>query len=91
MQNLTTLQATMLKQIAESEHNQFNGGIPKTLSDVGQIWTRTIVKTIQDKGTFTSLINAGLVWSYWAGTSDAVIQLSPEGFEAYKSLSEAAA
>jgi len=84
--SITKLQANMIRKIAESEYNILNGRAPSTLDDVGEIWASAIIMTAEDKGVFTSLLNAGLVHHWGAGSSDAVVQLSEAGFSAYKSI-----
>jgi hypothetical protein len=83
---VTKLQANMIRKIAESEFNTKNGGIPNSLEQIGQIWADSIIEDAEDKGVFTSLLNAGLAYHYFSGSKNAAIELSETGFAAYKSL-----
>ena len=85
MKTVTPLQAGLLRRIAESEYSTVNGRVPETLAEVGQIWANTVIEDSQDKGTFTSLLHAGLADHYGHG-EDSVLELTPAGFAAYKSL-----
>ena len=84
----TELQAAMIKAIAENEMNMLNGGKPSDLDDVGQIWTSCVIYSAQDKGVFTSLLNAGMVEHGGIG-QDAWCGLTAAGFAAYKEASHA--
>lgn len=85
-QTVTTLQAQMIKDIALNEMTALNGAMPETLSDIADgVWADCVIETKQDKGTFTSLMNAGLVDHSGRG-EDAIVGLTKEGFEVFKSL-----
>lgn len=79
---VTPLQAKMLVKIAESEFNNMDGGVPVELEDVGSIWADVIIENAEDKGTFTSLMNAGLAGRAGKGR-DTVVWLTQAGFDAY--------
>lgn len=79
---VTPLQAKMLIKIAESEFSTVNGAVPAELEDVGDIWADVIVEDAEDKGTFTSLMNAGLAGRAGKGR-DTVVWLTQAGFDAY--------
>jgi len=83
--NVTTLQAQMLRAIALNEHQPMNGGEPSCFEDLGPVWALDIVRTAQDKGTFTSLMNAGLAERSGEGR-DTVACLTLDGYNAYKAL-----
>lgn len=81
----TKLQQNMLTAIALSEYTPVNGSEPETNDDVGEVWANTIIYDAQDKGVFTSLLNAGLVKHSGTGR-DAVVSLTDAGFAEYKRL-----
>ena len=81
----TELQNLMLKNIARSEYSSVNGAEPESLSDIDWIWADTIIEDAEDKGVFTSLVNAGLA-VHSGGKKDAAVTLTTAGFAAYKSL-----
>lgn len=82
----TDLQAQMIKAIATSEFTEVNGAVPKQRSDIGWVWADCIIENSQDKGVFTSLINAGLAEHCGNKGRDAGVTLTEAGFEVYKSL-----
>ena len=57
---LTPLQAAMLKKIATDEMTCVNGAEPESIEQT-ETWDDGIIETAQDKGVFTSLLNARLV------------------------------
>lgn len=81
---VTKLQAEMLKKIATSEFTRLNGAEPKNAEDT-LTWASDVIETSQDKGVFTSLLNAGLAIHHGDGR-DAVVKLSDSGFKVYKLL-----
>lgn len=86
-QNLvTTLQADMLNAISKSEFNAVEGNIPDTVGD-STTWAEMIIETAQDKGVFTSLLNAGLVFHFPNG-KDSTVQLSEKGLKVVKELNK---
>jgi hypothetical protein len=80
----TTLQTEMLKAIARDELTPVNGAEPESRHDA-ETFADCVIETAVDKGTFTSLLNAGLVWHSGKGR-DAVVGLTDAGFDAYKAL-----
>ncbi len=84
----TKFQAEMIVAIAESEYTPVNGLVPETLEDAGSIWTDTVIDDAIDKGVFTSLINAGLIWGY--GGKDGECGLTEAGFAEYQKIKAAA-
>ena len=86
-QNLVTpLQAAMLNKIAKSEFNVLDGQIPNIVED-SATWAEVIIETAQDKGVFTSLLNAGLVFHFDDG-KDSTVQLSGKGLNIVKGLNK---
>ena len=83
MNTVTPLQAAMLKRIARSEFTAVNGGEPSTMDDVGWVWASEIIITAEDKGVFTSMLNAKLV-EHGDKRRSTTIRLTKNGFEAYK-------
>lgn len=91
--NVTPLQARMLVKIARNEMTQLNGGEPRN-SDEINVWADCVIETAQDKGTFTSLLNAGLVWHDSPVNPERAPEdlsscgcgLTDKGFEVYKSM-----
>jgi hypothetical protein len=83
---MTFLQKQMLIKMARSEYTFLNGAEPNTAADT-ETWANVIIETTQDKGVFTSLLNASLVWHCGSGT-DAVVGLTAVGFTIYEQLRE---
>lgn len=81
----TKLQAEMLTRIARDELTELNGAEPNKAREAST-WADCVIEDAQDKGTFTSLLNADLVWHAGKGR-DAVVGLTEAGFAAYKALS----
>ena len=71
---LTPLQAAMLKKIATDELTSVNGAEPESVEET-ETWAEMIIETAQDKGVFTSLLNAGLAIHGGKGR-DAVVSLT---------------
>jgi len=78
---ITAGQAKMLKDIMCNEHQPLNGRVPDQFSDIREIWTSEVVRSGSDKGTLTSLINAGLV-VHWGRGADSCVQMTQEGWDA---------
>ena len=57
---LTPHQAAMLKKITTDEMTCVNGAEPESIEHT-ETWDDGIIETAQDKGVFTSLLNARLV------------------------------
>lgn len=81
---MTPLQFDMLKNIARNDHTPVNGAEPKTIDDVSWVWADCVIETVQDKGVFTSLVNAGLAKHSGHKGRDACVTLTQAGFDAYK-------
>lgn len=81
---MTDLQAKMVKAIALDDYTPVNGAIPKTKEEA-ETWQEMIVETPQEKGVFTSLLNAGLVWSNGRG-KDAACGLTDAGFAEFQKM-----
>lgn len=75
----TMLQTAMLNKIARSEFTEQNGGYPETNDEIGSVWADCIIEDAEDKGVFTSMLNAGLVAHSGKGR-DAVVWLTDAGF-----------
>ena len=80
----TPLQQTMLKAIALSEYQPTNGRAPESYDETDWVWAEMIIETQQDKGTFASLVNAGLAEHNGGDDEDACVRLTLAGFEAFK-------
>lgn len=80
----TPLQNTMLKAIARSELTCINGAEPSAAQET-VTWANCVIETAADKGVFTSLLNAGLVWHEGNGR-DAQVGLTDAGLAAYKAI-----
>ena len=78
---LTAGQAQMLKNIMCNEHQPLNGAVPKQFTDIREIWASEVVRSGADKGTLTSLINAGLV-VHWGRGADSCVRMTQEGWDA---------
>jgi hypothetical protein len=81
---MTPLQKQMLRSIARSDFTIVNGCEPVALEEVSWVWANTVIETPEDKGVFTSLLNAGLVEHNGLKGRDACITLTAAGFAAYK-------
>jgi hypothetical protein len=82
---MTDLQNAMISEIARSSFTNVNGDEPQSLSDIGWIWASEVIRTREDKGTFTSLMVAGMVRHQGDG-QDATVSLTESGFSAYLSI-----
>jgi N12 class adenine-specific DNA methylase len=80
----TPLQQDMLYKIARSEYTTVNGAIPKNAQET-ETWADTIIETAEDKGVFTSIKNAGLVW-HSGEKKDAGVGLTEAGFLLYEKI-----
>lgn len=79
---VTELQVAMLVKIAEDLHTPLNGEVPDNHEDA-TTFAEMVIESAQDKGVFTSLMNAGLVWHLKDG-KDSTCGLTGKGFEIYK-------
>lgn len=82
----TALQNAMLKNIARNDFTAVNGAEPANLDDIYWVWANCVIETKEDKGTFASLVNAGLAKHDGNKGRDACITLTQAGFDAYKSI-----
>lgn len=82
----TELQAKMIVAIAEDEYTPVNGARPMHADDA-TTWADSIILTPQDRGTFTSLKNAGLAFYTGAG-KDAAVGLTKSGFSEYNRIKD---
>jgi len=82
---VTILQAAMIKKIAYDECTPCNGARPEDHYET-LTWSGNIIETAQDKGVFTSLMNADLVYHDGADGPDAAVRLTAKGFEVFETL-----
>lgn len=80
----TPLQAAMLRKIARNELTPVNGAEPQDRTEA-ETFADCVIESAEDKGVFTSLLNANLVWHSGTGR-DAVVGLTDAGFTFYKAL-----
>lgn len=78
----TPLQANLLNAIATNELTPINGARPTTRADA-TTFADVVIETAEDRGTFTSLLNAGLVYHSGRGR-DAVVGHTEAGFAAWQ-------
>lgn len=83
---MTNLQDKMIRAIARNDFTEVNGAIPKSLNDIGWVWANTVIYSAEDKGVFTSLVNAGLAAHNNYKGDDACVTLTEAGFLAYQAL-----
>ena len=87
MKKPTELQFNLLSKIVEDDYTNFNGNVKALLEsndpNESTTWASSILETAQDKGTFTSLFNADLVWHTSEGR-DSTVGLTKTGFEVVK-------
>ena len=84
---MTELQQKMIRAIALDEYTPINGAVPTRREDA-ETWQEMVIETPADKGVFTSLLVAGMVWSNGRG-KDAACGLTDAGFEAFQRAMEA--
>ena len=80
---VTALQEQMLAKIILNDFTPLNGNEPEDYSEVEPTWADMVIDTQQDKGTFTSLVNAGMAFHEGKGR-DAIIGVTQKGYDAYK-------
>ena len=87
MKKPTELQFNLLSKIVEDDYTNFNGNAKALLEsndpNESTTWASSILETAQDKGTFTSLLNADLVWHTSEGR-ESKVGLTETGFEIMK-------
>jgi hypothetical protein len=81
----TALQQVMIVKIAEDLMNSANGK-PENHRET-ETWADGIIESPEDKGVFTSLLNAKLVW-HSGEKQDAGCGLTESGFDEYKRIKE---
>jgi hypothetical protein len=87
MKKVTELQYAMLCKIIEDDYTSSNGNTVIALEEGSNeclTYVNQIIESAQDRGTATSLINAGLVKRHNAGTADDCIWLTDEAIELMK-------
>lgn len=82
----TELQKKMIVEIAESDYTEVNGARPECPEHT-LTWANVVIYDAQDKGVFTSLVNAGLAAHSGSGR-DAVVCLTDEGFALYNQIKD---
>ena len=83
---VTIKQAHMINAIAFSEFTPVNGDHPNSLEDIDWVWADAIIENQEDKGTFTSLVNAGLAEHNGHSGRDACVTLTEKGFAVFQSF-----
>jgi hypothetical protein len=83
---VTPLQLAMLEKIAFDEFTAANGSMPENHRDT-ETWADQIIETSQDKGVFTSLLNAELVWHSGTGR-EAGVGLTEEGYKVFRATTK---
>ena len=83
---MTPKQAAMIRKIARNDFTPVNGSEPESLSDIDWVWADTVIEDAEDKGAFTSLVNAGLAEHNGHKGRDSCVTLTQAGFDAYKAL-----
>jgi len=81
---LTINQANMINAIAFSEYQPLNGDEPMKFEDTDWVWAEFIIESSADKGTFTSLVNAGLAEHNGHDGQDACVRLTEDGFKVFR-------
>lgn len=83
---VTKNQAEMINSIAFSEYTLVNGAHPQHPDDINWVWAGCVIESAEDKGTFTSLVNAGLARHNGHSGKDACVTLTEDGFLAFQSF-----
>ncbi len=83
----TPLQQAMLLKIARSEYTPVDGEVPQNAGET-ETWADMVIETADDKGVFTSLKNAELVW-HSGEKKDAGVGLTEKGFALYQAIEAA--
>lgn len=87
----TELQTKMIRKIALNEFQpNLNGAMPSEFSQLDWVWADEVIENAADKGTFTSLINAGLAEHDGNEGRDACVRLTQSGYAAFVSSRHAA-
>lgn len=77
----TKLQLAMIEKIARCLLTEVNGRYPSN-KDETITWADVVIEDNEDKGVFTSLKNAGLVFHDGKGR-DAIVGLTEEGYKVF--------
>lgn len=83
---LTMNQANMINTIAYSEYQPLNGDHPDSFDQTDWVWANCVIESAADKGTFTSLVNAGLAEHNGHEGEDACVRLTERGFKVFQSF-----
>jgi hypothetical protein len=87
MKKPTELQYNLLVKMLEDDFTNFNGDAKALLEsndpNESTTWASGVLETAQDKGTFTSLLNADLVWHTSEGR-ESKVGFTASGFEIMK-------
>ena len=89
MKKVTELQYAMLCKIIEDDYTSSNGNAVEALKEGSYgcyTYVNQIIESSQDRGTATSLINAGLVKRHNAGTREDCIWLTDDAVELMREL-----
>ena len=81
----TPLQQAMLVKIAEDLLTCVNGAVP-SCADEAHTFADMIIENAQDKGVFTSLVNAGLAEHNGHKGRDGEVCLTAAGFAEYQRI-----
>lgn len=76
----------MIKNIATNDMTMTNGATPVTLDDIGWVWADCVLESKEDRGTFTSLVNAGLARHDGSKGREACVTLTQAGLDLFKTL-----
>ena len=94
MKKVTELQYAMLVKIIEDDFTWSNGNALEALEegpDGCLTFVNQIIESAQDRGTATSLMNAGLIARHTSGTHEDCIWLTDAGVELMRELYAVAA
>jgi hypothetical protein len=84
MKQVTELQYAMLCKIIEDDFTPSNGNTVEALEEGSEgcfTYVNTIIEDAQDRGTATSLMNAGLIERHNSGTREDCVWLTEEAVE----------
>jgi hypothetical protein len=81
---MTPNQFEMLMSIALDEFQPTNGRPPAMFEDTDWVWADNVIMSAEDRGTFTSLVNAGLAEHNHLVGRESCVRMTEAGFNAYK-------
>lgn len=81
---MTLNQYEMLMSIVLDEFQPTNGKEPETYADTDWVWADNIIQSAEDRGTFTSLVNAGFAVHNQLTGRESCVRITEAGFNAYK-------